>query len=68
MKPKNKKKLKRKDPMSIDEIMKRQARITKLHQEEGKKLKRIGLDVPHYNSGGKVNSIAIAKKHFKGVY
>ena len=64
--PKEKKKLKKKDPMSTDEIMKRQARITKLHQEEGKRMKRIGLDIPHYKSGGKVNSRAIAKKYFKG--
>ena len=64
--PRKKNKLKKKDPMSTEEIMKRQARITKLHQEEGKRMKRIGLDIPHYNSGGKVNSKAIAKKYFKG--
>ena len=64
--PRKKKKLKKKDPMSTEEIMKRQARITKLHQEEGKRMKRIGLDIPHYKSGGKVNSRAIAKKYFKG--
>ena len=66
--PRKKKKLKKKDPMSTEEIMKRQARITKLHQEEGKRMKRIGLDIPHYNKGGSVDAKKIAKKYFKGVY
>ena len=61
--PRKKKKLKKKDPMSTEEIMKRQARITKLHQEEGKRMKRIGLDIPHYNMGGSVDAKKIAKKY-----